>query len=133
MILVCEICDEKLATFDPDAISSPIDGWMFQPLAHGYPQLWPEGMGWEHMRCPMCRFRPVVDEVRLLTPDGYHEIGAEVDIHPMENPMDTPMEKSPDTEVEQGIPPMENPMDNRLALIAAKAKEKQRGKRRKNK
>jgi len=43
------------------------------------------------------------------------------------------MEKSPDTEAEQGIPPMVNPMDNRLALIAAKAKEKQRGKRRKNK
>ncbi len=114
MILVCEICDEKLATFDPDAIATPIDGWMFQPLAHGYPQLWPEGMGWEHMRCPMCRFRPVVDERRILTTDGYHEIGAEV----------------PEPEPE---PVPEPELQDRLALIAQKAKEKQRGKRRKNK
>jgi hypothetical protein len=106
MILVCEICDEKLATFDPDAVTVPIDGWMFQPLDHGYPHLWPEGMGWEHMRCPHCRYRPVVDEGRLLTTDGYHEIGAEVD---------------------EPIPEPE-PQD-RLALIAMKAKEKQRGKR----
>ena len=79
--LICEICDEAIASFDPADLSLPLHGAMFRPLAPGYPMPWPEPadlLTWEAMRCPICRYRPIVDEARLLTPDGYHEIGAEV-------------------------------------------------------
>ena len=79
--LICEICDEAIASFDPTDLSLPIHGAMFRPLAPGYPMPWPgpaDLLTWEAMRCPICMFRPIVDEARLLTPDGYHEIGAEV-------------------------------------------------------
>ena len=70
---VCEICQEKLATFD--RLTHPISGGQFMPLGPGYPPPWPATVDWEHMRCPFCRFRPLVDERRVLTDDGtYYEV-----------------------------------------------------------
>ena len=85
--LICEICDEAIASFDPADMSLPIHGGMFRPKQPGYPMPWPDPahlLDWESMRCPYCRFRPIVDEARLLTPLGYYEIGAEVVLPPIE-------------------------------------------------
>lgn len=76
-ILECEICFEHLGQFDPDTIRLPLRGDMFAPLEDGYLPPFNPDIDWEHMRCPLCRVRPMVEEHRIRTPDGYVEVNAE--------------------------------------------------------
>ena len=77
-VLVCEICREDLARFQVDDVYHPVNGGMFTTLhpEREYPLPWPspaELIDWEAMRCPFCRYRPMSQEKRLLTNEGWLE------------------------------------------------------------
>lgn len=70
MILVCEICGDKIASFDHRTLDKPFMGEMFKPLGHGYVNPFNEGQTWENMRCPICHYRPFLTEDYVITPNG---------------------------------------------------------------
>lgn len=82
-ILVCEICQEKIGTFNPETIRLPITSDQFGSIDefHGFPPPFPiipgrmETMTWEAARCPFCRRRPFIFEDKILTPNGHFHIG----------------------------------------------------------
>ncbi len=85
--LVCEICGQELAMFDPEKVSLPLRREMFEPINPdlGLPPSWQDPSIFE-WRCfyghpPFLTGFNSVDEVdplkwpaRLKTPDGYIEI-----------------------------------------------------------
>jgi hypothetical protein len=69
MKLLCEICHSYIARFDETAIFQPIAGVMFTSPnpRRQIPPPFARGFGWEAMRCPVCRKRPMIKPARLLT------------------------------------------------------------------
>jgi len=83
-ILVCEICDAQLGTFDPDLIELPLTGDQFGPVEPGFPRPFWLDAGWSELICPHCHSRAVgwdasladgVRRDRIKTPEGYFVVG----------------------------------------------------------
>ena len=75
--LQCDICREVIGKFDPETLSMPLNGRMFEPKTHQYPHPFPP-VDWIEMRCPICRKRPFIYQERVMTPNGYYEIGSSI-------------------------------------------------------
>jgi hypothetical protein len=58
-IILCEICDHKLARAHLPNLKRPLVANMFMPAEPGFPDPFPDPeMTWEWMKCPMCKTRP---------------------------------------------------------------------------
>jgi hypothetical protein len=66
--LICEICYSCIGAFDPDAIYQPITGAMITSPnpRREVPSPFATTVDWEHMRCPVCRTRPIIKPYRLM-------------------------------------------------------------------
>lgn len=58
MILLCEICSQPIASFNPDEAEYPLKEEMFRPVGQGHMHPFKGQKSWEHFNCPYCRFSP---------------------------------------------------------------------------
>ena len=85
--LICEICQQPIATFDPDKVKLPLEPGMFEPYITGMPPPFHHSLGVFDFRCGWCQKLPFVAEfntaedvdpekfpARLKTRDGYHSL-----------------------------------------------------------
>ena len=72
MILMCEICREKIGIVDEDKLDKPVLPEMFVTLdpEHKRPAPFVNQTCWRDMRCPYCRKRPFINESEILTDGG---------------------------------------------------------------
>ena len=79
-VLICEICESALGTFDPNDLAVPLTPAMFHPLEPGFPPPFQPEADWEHMFCPRCGKRAMgwdesniegVRRDRLRSRNGY--------------------------------------------------------------
>ena len=86
-ILICEICQQPIATFDPDKVKLPLEPGMFEPLEVGMQPPFHHSLGVFDFRCGWCQKLPFVAEfntaedvdpekfpARLKTRDGYFSL-----------------------------------------------------------
>lgn len=71
--LICELCSERIALFNPDRLSTPISGGMFlsPDSQHGIPEPFHQQLTWVNFKCPYCKNRPILQPDRVLTESGY--------------------------------------------------------------
>ena len=67
--LICQLCNQPIAKVDPDKLSLPLMGSMFEPLDpdHGYPPPFPADADWQYMMCPYGPHRPFTNPNQVLT------------------------------------------------------------------
>jgi len=75
MNLICEICKNEIAGVG--SVIQPIQGSMFHPLAPHLPMPFNVMQQWQDMRCPYCHYRPIIEEHKILTTDGFIDISKE--------------------------------------------------------
>ena len=91
--LVCEICTQSIAQFDPDTVTRPLNGLMFLSVnpERKIPPPFHPSLGVFDFRCPWCRKMPFIGNFNkssdvdakifpetLLTTDGVFVIGSPV-------------------------------------------------------
>lgn len=77
MKVVCEICQEQIATTNKKLLKYPLIGKMFlspDPF-HGYAPPFDASQEWTDMRCPYGTHRPFIEPDRVLTDTGYFFVG----------------------------------------------------------
>lgn len=72
---ICAICSQELGWFEPEKMSVPLNGTMFERLNEGYPTPFHPAVEWEHMKCLVCRYRPFIAENQIETPLGTYTVG----------------------------------------------------------
>lgn len=65
----------ELAGVDESKLCLPVTGDMFLPLSESHPQPFLQNLEWKYMKCPMCGYRPIEQEERVLTDKGFIEVG----------------------------------------------------------
>jgi Zinc finger, C2H2 type. len=76
MKVICEICNEYIATVNLEDVSVPMLGSMFKTPDdfHGYDPPFLPDTTWEDMRCGYCNQRPFTERDGFLTDEGYIKI-----------------------------------------------------------
>jgi len=72
-VVICQVCQERIATVDIDRLTYPLSGAMFESVdpAHQVPSPFDSGQEWETFRCPYGRtHRPMFKDNEILTPAG---------------------------------------------------------------
>jgi len=95
--LICEICQQPIATFDPDKVRLPLEPGMFEPLEVGMQPPFHHSLGVFDFRCGWCQKLPFVAEfntaedvdpekfpARLKTRDGYFSLRFGITIPPLD-------------------------------------------------
>lgn len=82
ILFVCEVCREELGYFDTETLGRPMASYMFTSLdpARAFPLPFnrvPKDTLWEFLRCPYCNIRPFLCRDKVMTHDGYYEIGTD--------------------------------------------------------
>lgn len=79
-VLVCEMCETQIGSFDEELLHLPLSSDQFDPLESGFPEPFQPEADWESMNCPTCHHRAMgwddtlsegVRRDRLMTLDGY--------------------------------------------------------------
>lgn len=75
MNILCQICNELIATTEKKALLVPLHGNMFQsPYPDRMPASLLESTEYEFIKCPMCGFRPFLQDDEVLTDKGIYKI-----------------------------------------------------------
>lgn len=74
MNIICQICSTLIARAEPKDLSIPIHGDMLSPPYDGMSNLPFPATEWEALRCPVCSYRPFLNDDRVLTDDGVYKI-----------------------------------------------------------
>jgi len=72
-VVICQVCQERIATVDIDRLTYPLSGAMFESVdpEHQVPSPFDSGQEWETFRCPYGRtHRPMFKDNEILTPAG---------------------------------------------------------------
>ena len=73
--IICEICEEHIATAKKKDLSVPLTGHMFgPPLPDRMVHSLLADVEWEYIRCPMCNKRPFIRDDEVMTPYGTYRI-----------------------------------------------------------
>lgn len=74
--VICQICAERIGSFDAKDLTIPLRGAMFgsSDILHGFPPPFDPEAEWEDFRCPYCRTRPFIERDEVLTEDGTYKI-----------------------------------------------------------
>lgn len=79
-VLVCEVCETHIGSFDEERLHLPLSPDQFDPLESGFPEPFQRESDWDNMNCPTCHHRAMgwdttlsegVRRDRLMTLDGY--------------------------------------------------------------
>jgi len=79
MILLCETCGAEIASIDKKTLCQPITGKTLLPLTPEHPDIFPNELPWEYIKCPMCQYRPFELPNKILTKIGYFEVPKKVE------------------------------------------------------
>lgn len=90
-VLVCEVCETHIGSFEEELLHLPLSADQFDPLESGFPEPFQQEADWDNMNCPTCHHRAMgwddtlsegVRRDRLMTLDGYFVVPDRFDDKP---------------------------------------------------